>query len=293
MNKEFFQKIEERYSDRNFKEKWEDKCSNFIDNFSYLNSEELIEDQIKKLTHVGIRSISESSSLIQKLTSENLDIMQNQLSDIIKDMNTLNNQFDLLEKSIKARPGIFSKKNSNQIFFETFKKEEKNIRSQINELKLKGHSLEEIKQNLEQSVNQLIDSYTLLERDIKFLKKADESFSTSLKNSVVEIYNNNLFEITDIRGEILTHQQIIFQKFAGIQILMENVLNCQKNINYISRITYSAVMNVVELQQILTFGQSSLDESQKNSFSKAKEALLCVTDELKTITSKPFIAHGN
>lgn len=292
MSQEFFKSVEDRYSDRNFKEKWEQKCNTFFDNFIYLNSEILIEDQIQKLTHVGIKSIANSGILIQKMTSENLDMMQDQLGNVIKDIANLSGKFDVLEKAIKARTGFFSSKTPTQVFFETFKKEELIIRQQINELNLKGHLLEDVKKNLEHNIEQLIDCYVLLERDLHLIKKAEEKLGSSEKALVEKLFNKNLFDITNIKSDLLTHQQILFQKFAGVKILLQNVLNCHKNISYISRVTYSAVMNVVELQQIIALGQSNLDKKQTQALIKAKETLLLVTTDLKIVAATPFAIHA-
>lgn len=292
MSQEFFKLVEERYSDLSFKEKWVQKCTTFFNNFSYLNSEVLIEDQIQKLTHVGINSISNSGILIQKMTSENMDIMQDQLSYVIKDIGLLSSKFEVLEKAIKSRTGLFSSKTSTQVFFEAFKQEERVIRQQINELNLKGNSLEDLKNGLEHNIEQLTDCYALLERDLRFIKESEEKIGRNEKSLIVKIYNNNLFEITNIKSDLLTQQQIIFQKFAGVKILLQNVLNCNRNINYISRVTYSAVMNVVELQQIITLSQSKLDEKQTMALMKAKEALLLVTTDLKIIAATPFANHN-
>lgn len=292
MSQEFFKSVEDRYSDRNFKEKWEQKCNTFFDNFIYLNSEVLIEDQVQKLTHVGIKSISNSGILIQKMTSENLNMMQDQLGSVIKDIATLSGKFDVLEKAIKSRIGFFSSKTSTQVFFETFKKEEQIIRHQINELNLKGCLLEDVKNNLEHNIEQLIDCYVFLERDLRLIKQAEEKLGSSEKALVAKLFNKNLFDITSIKSDLLTHQQIIFQKFAGVKILLQNVFNCYKNINYISRVTYSVVMNVVELQQIITLGQSNLDEKQTQVLIKVKEALLLATTDLKIVASTPFAIHA-
>jgi hypothetical protein len=292
MSQEFFKSVEDRYSDRNFKEKWDQKCNTFFDNFIYLNSEVLIEDQVQKLTHVGIKSIANSGLLIQKMTSENLDMMQDQLGTVIKDISVLSGKFDLLEKAIKSRTGLFSSKTPTQVFFETFKNEERIIRQQINELNLKGHSLEEVKNNLEHNIEQLIDCYALLGRDLRFIKQAEEKLGNHEKALVAKVFNKNLFDITNIKSDLLTHQQILFQKFAGVKILLQNILNCNKNINYISRVTYSAVMNVVELQQIIALGQSKLDEKQTQALVKAKEALLLVTTDLKIVAATPFAVHA-
>lgn len=292
MSQEFFKSVEDRYSDRNFKEKWDQKCNTFFDNFIYLNSEVLIEDQVQKLTHVGIKSISNSGIIIQEITSENLDMMQDQLGSVIKDIATLSGKFDVLEKAIKARTGFFSSRTPTQVFFETFKKEELIIRQQINELNLKGHLLEDVKKNLEHNIEQLIDCYVLLERDLHLIKQAEEKLGSSDKALVAKLFNKNLFDITNIKSDLLTHQQILFQKFAGVKILLQNVLNCHKNINYISRVTYSAVMNVVELQQIIALGQSNLDKKQTQALIKAKETLLLVTTDLKIVAATPFAIHA-
>lgn len=292
MNPEFFKLVEEQNSDINLKQKWNQKSTNFFDNFCYLNTDILIEDQILKLTHVGINSITQSGDLIQKMTNENLSFMHDELHSIINDMSALNTKFEILEKSIKSKTGLFSNKNSNEKFFNTFKEEENIIRQQINELNFKGKSLQEIKSNLDNNLKQLIDCYILLERDLKLLKEADSKLGNHDKESIKKIYNDNLFELTEIKSELLIHQQLIFQKYAGIQILLSNVLNCHKNINYISRVTYSAIMNVVEFQQIITLGQKNLDENQKISFQKVKEGLITVTQNLKAITSNPFTFHN-
>ena len=207
-------------------------------------------------------------------------------------MSALNSKFDILEKSIKTKTGIFSQKNSNEFFFNTFKEEENIIRKQINELNFKGERLQEFKNNLEINLKQLIDCYILLERDLKLLKEADQKLGKHDKENINRIYKEYLLELTEIKSDLLIHQQLIFQKYAGIQILFSNIFNCNKNINYIARVTYSAIMNVVELQQILKLGQKQLDENQKVSFQNVKEKLINVTQNLKVITSNPFTSHN-
>ena len=51
-------------------------------------------------------------------------------------------------------------------------------------------------------------------------------------------------------------------------------------------------MNVVELQQIITLGQSKLDDKQTQALIKAKEALLLVTTDLKIVAATPFAIHA-
>ena len=293
MSEEFFKATETRYSDINFKEKWDKKCATFFDNFTYLNSEVLIQDQIGKLTHVGINSIKNSSSLIQNMTSENIQVMEDQLKTVIGEMSALTNKFDILEKALKQKTGLFSSKTSSQVFFETFKQEERLIRQQINELNLKGQSLEDVKNNLQHNIEQLIDAYVLLERDLRLLKLAEESLGNNDKALIPKVYNKNMFDITNVKSELLTHQQIVYQKYAGIRILMENVLNCHKNINYVSRVTFSVIMNVVELQQIITLGQTKFNDKQNQALVKVKAALSMVANELKSIAAQPFASHSN
>ena len=76
MNPEFFKLVEVHYSGIKLKQTWNQKIQIFFDNFSYLNIDLLVDDQIKKLTHVGINSIIQSSALIQKMTNDNLKFIK-------------------------------------------------------------------------------------------------------------------------------------------------------------------------------------------------------------------------
>ena len=172
------------------------------------------------------------------------------------------------------------------------KEEQKTIRQQINELNIKEHDLYAVKENLENNVERLIDSYVLLDRDLRLLKSAEEKLSKSENPAILKVFNKYLFEITGIKTDLLTHQQIIFQKYAGLKILLKNVFNCHKNIKYISQVTHNVIMNIAELQQIISLSQSTLNNKETDSLKKIKETLTLATTDLKLISAQPFNAYA-
>lgn len=292
MSQEFFDMIEEKLTTASVTKKWTQKTVNFFENFSYLNSEILIEDQVEKLTHIGVNSIGQSGQLIQGITTETLNMIDQQLKTIIKDVADLTIKFDSLDKVLKQKQGFFSSKKPSEAFFEMFQEEQKMIRQQINELNLKEHDLYAVKENLEHNVEKLIDSYVLLDRDLHLLKSAEEKLSKSSNPLIVKIFNKYLFEITGIKTDLLTHQQIIFQKYAGLKILLKNVFNCHKNIKYISQVTHNVIMNIAELQQIISLSQSTMSNKETDSLKKLKETLTLATTDLKLIAAQPFNAYA-
>ena len=105
MSQEFFDMIEEKLTTASVTKKWTQKTVNFFENFSYLNSEILIEDQVEKLTHIGVNSIGQSGQLIQGITTETLNMIDQQLKTIIKDVADLTIKFDSLDKVLKQKIG--------------------------------------------------------------------------------------------------------------------------------------------------------------------------------------------
>lgn len=271
--------------------KWDKKTLSFFDNFVYLNAPVLIEDQIEKLTHLGINSINRSSEMVKDITDQTLDMIDNELKGIITQIGDLSQKFDLLDKTLKQKQGFFSSKTPSQAFFEIFKSSQNEIRQKIKDLNLKEQNLRQIKENLETSIDEMIEVYIWLERDLKVIKMAEEKLANHTNPEVVKIYKSYDFDLTTIKTDLLTHQQIIFQKFAAIKILLKNVFNCHKNISYITQVTHGVIMNIAELQQIISLSQSTVAEKDIQALKQLRDTLTLATTDIKIIAAQPFVAQ--
>jgi hypothetical protein len=292
MDEKFLEKIEEEKTKIDDYQKWVNKADCFFSGFEYLNSQDMIAAQMKKLTHIGIRSLNESSELIRVMTVSNLDMIENVLKKVTTDIGKLTNAFNYIEKSINEKPGFFNRKNSSDIFIETFNAEQDNIRRYINDLKVKQDSLTEAKDTVKENINKIILQFIMLDRDASLLKKAKEEFSNSrnsrnsrkhLLNGAYEIFE---FELNQIHTDILTQQQIIFQKYASLRLMQENILNCHHNITYLTRITSSCMLNMVELNHIISMNDNK--DQNENALDKIKVLINGLGHDLKAIANKPF-----
>lgn len=293
MNEQFFSLIEKKTEKHPMMPKWQQKIVKFFDGFAYLNAEQFIEDHVSKLTHIGVNSINSSSDLIAKMTGETLEMIDTQLKSIIADVGDLTSKFDELDKTLKKKPGFFSSKTPSELFFEMFIGSQDNIRKKINDLNFKEHDLLSVKNNLENNIDKLVDVYVLLQRDLEFVNEAEKQLNYHNNSLIAQMYNKYALELTGIKTDLLTHQQIIFQKYAGIQILLKNVFNCHRNIKYISQVTHNVLMNIAELQQIINLTKSTISNKETDSLKKVKETLTLVTTDLKLIAAQPFSAFAN
>lgn len=292
MNEVFLETIEKGLTEKSRAYKWDKKCTSFIDGFAYLNTSLLIEDQMDKLLCVGINSLTDSSELIKTLTAENIDIIENKLKTLISDIDIVVEKFDLLEKTLNQRKGFFSSKEPIDFFFELFAKEESTLHMIIKELRIKQNSLSEVKESLEEGIDQIFNVYTLLERDVKFLSDVATNFPSHHKELVRKYYKQHEFELIQIKTDLLTQQQILFQKYGAIRILLDNVSNCYRNISFISKVSYSVIMNTVELQKIIQLRKSQLSEKDKLALTALKDSLTLASTDIKLIASEPFIKHA-
>jgi hypothetical protein len=288
MDETFFELIIDKKSKMPEMVKWNQKIENFFDGFTYLNSEDLIYQHVNKLSHVGINSLTQSSEMIRQTTKTNLDLIDNELKKVINNIHELSNTFNEIESALNQKVGFFSKKSPGELFFEFFQKEQSQIKQKINDLNVKQHSLIESKKELEDNIDKLMYFYIYLEKDIILLKKADEILNKNGKSLVKKIYNENAFEIISIQTDLLTQQQILFQKYGALKILHQNIMNCHKNIGYLTRITGSCLLNLVELQQIINLSNMGNEDKSKNSLMKVKELIMMVTKDLKEISTNPF-----
>lgn len=293
MNEVFLQTIEKDLAEKSQALKWNKKCTSFLEGFAYINTELLVEDQMSKLLCVGINSLSESSELIKTLTSENIDIIENKLKTLLADISVVVEKFDALEKALNQKKGFFSSKEPIDVFFELFAKEEANLHTIIKELRIKQNSLGEVRESLDEGINQLFNSYTLLERDVKFLSDAATKLSGHEKELVRKSYKNHEFELIQTKTDLLTQQQILFQKYGAIRILLDNVSNCHKNISFISTVSYSVIMNTVELQKIIQLKKSNLSDKDKAALVTLKDSLTLASTDIKIIAAEPFSKHGD
>jgi uncharacterized protein YaaN involved in tellurite resistance len=291
MNEVFLETIEKNLAEKGQAQKWTKKTTSFLEGFAYLNTEVLINDQMDKLLCVGVNSLTESAELIKTLTSENIDIIENTLKVMISDIDKVMEKIDQLDKTLNQKKGFFSSKEPIDIFFELFAKEEANIHTLIKELRIKQNSLSDVKKTLEEGVEQLFQSYTLLERDVKFLSEAADRFPNHEKTLVRKAYQEREFELIQIKTDLLTQQQILFQKYGAIRILLDNVSNCYKNISFVSKVSYSVIMNTVELQKIIQLRKSNLSDKDKEALVSLKESLTVASTDIKIIAAEPFSKH--
>jgi len=211
MSDVFLETIEKELSEKSTINKWNKKTVSFIDNFDYLNTELLIEDQMDKILCVGINSLNESSELIKTLTSENINIIETKLKTLITDIGDVVSKFDLLEKTLNPKRTFFNFKDPVEAFFEIFSKEETNIHTLIKEINIKRAMLGDVKNSLEKGIEQLFSVYVLLERDVKFLSDAEEKFNKHSKEIVKKTYKTHEFELVQLKTDLLIQQQILFQ----------------------------------------------------------------------------------
>jgi uncharacterized protein YaaN involved in tellurite resistance len=291
MNEVFLETIEKNLAEKGQAQKWTKKTTSFLEGFAYLNTEVLINDQMDKLLCVGVNSLTESAELIKTLTSENIDIIENTLKVMISDIDKVMEKIDQLDKTLNQKKGFFSSKEPIDIFFELFAKEEQNIHTLIKELRIKQNSLSDVKKTLEEGIEQLFQSYTLLERDVKFLSEAADKFHNHEKTLVRKAYQEREFELIQTKTDLLTQQQILFQKYGAIRILLDNVSNCYKNISFVSKVSYSVIMNTVELQKIIQLRKSNLSDKDKEALVSLKESLTLASTDIKIIAAEPFSKH--
>lgn len=286
MEEKFLEKMEEEKSKLIEVQKWTQKEESFFSGFEYLNSDDMVISQMKKITHIGIKSLTESSELIRVMTGSNMELIENVLKKVTNGISELTEIFNRIEGSLVIKQGFFGRKKPSEIFIETFSNEQNNIRHYINDLKVKQESLVEAKNEVNNNMSKIIYQFILLERDSKLLKKAKEEFSKSKKNLIKRAYEEIEFEANQIHTDILTQQQVIFQKYAALRIMQENISNCHHNINYLTRITSSCMLNMVELHHIISMNTDK--EKNENALSGIKEMLSGLGKDLKFIANKPF-----
>lgn len=286
MDEKFLEKIEEEKTKLSEIRKWTQKEDGFFAGFDYLNSQDMVLSQMKKITHIGIKSLTESSELIRVMTMSNMELIENVLKKVTTDVGELTETFNRIENSLATKQGFFARKKPSEIFVETFNNEQSNIRRHINDLKVKQESLVEAKEEVQNNIAKIIYQFILLDRDAKLLKRAKEEFSKNRKSLLKIAYEEVEFEANQIHTDVLTQQQIIFQKYAALRLMQENILNCYHNINYLTRITSSCMLNMVELNQIISMNANN--EQNENALIKVKELLGGLGQDLKSIASKPF-----
>lgn len=286
MDDKFLEKIEEEKTKISELQKWTQKEEGFFSGFEYLNSPDMVNAQMKKLTHVGVKSLNESSELIRVMTMSNMEMIENVLKKVTTDVSELTQTFSTIESSVNIKQGFFARKKPMEIFVETFNNQQANIRRHINDLKVKQESLVEAKDEVQKNITKIVFQFILLERDAKILKKAKEYFSKHTKKNLKNAYEDVEFEVNQIHTDVLTQQQIIFQKYAAMRLMQENILNCYHNVNYLTRVTSSCMLNMVELNQIISMNNNN--EQNENALVKVKELLGGLGSDLKTIASRPF-----
>jgi hypothetical protein len=246
----------------------------------------MIFSQMKKLTHVGVKSLNESSELVRIMTMSNIEMIENILKKVTTEISELTEIFNRIKNSLTFKQKFFVYKKPSEIFIETFKNEEENIIRHINNLKVKQEILLEAKEEVQKNIKKIIYQFILLDRDSKLLKRAKEEFSKNNRPLLQEAYEEVEFEVNQIHTDVLTQQQIIFQKYTALCFMQENILNCYHNINYLTRITSSCMLNMVELNKIINMNENN--EQNENTLSKIKELLSNLSEELKIIANKPF-----
>lgn len=286
MDDKFLEKIEEEKTKISELKKWDQKQEGFFSGFEYLNNSDMVLSQMKKLTHVGVKSLNESAELIRVMTMSNMEMIDNVLKKVTTEIGELTETFSRIENSLNLKQGFFSRKKPSEVFVETFNGEQDNIRRHINDLKVKQQSLVDAKDEMQNNISKLIYQFILLDRDAKLLKRAKEEFSKHKKVMLKQAYEEIEFETNQIHTDVLTQQQIIFQKYAALRIMQENILNCYHNINYLTRITSSCMLNMVELNHIISM--NSNNEQNESALGKVKELLGGLGQDLKAIANKPF-----
>lgn len=286
MDEKFLEKIAEEKNQISEYKKWTQKEDGFFAGFEYLNSSDMVLSQMSKLKHVGVKSLNESSELIRVMTMSNMDMIENVLKKVTGDIGELTVTFNKIENSLNVKASFFSRKKPSEIFVETFNSEHENIRRNINDLRVKQESLVEAKNEMEKNIKNILYQFILLDRDAQLLKKSKDFFQFTKKNNLKDAYEQIEFEVNQIHTDVLTQQQVVFQKYAALRLMHDNILNCHHNINYLTRITSSCMLNMVELNQIISMNATN----EQNDFSlvKVKELLGNLGSDLRAIASRPF-----
>lgn len=284
MDELFLEKVDiEKQNIKEYK-KWEQKVNSFFIGFDYLNNNQMIEDHIKKLTHIGISSLTESEQLIKNLTTSNLDLIENVLKVITDDIKTLADGFKKIQEGLNAKPSFFSRKSKDEIFLDIFNEEKDKLEDISNKLKVKQEKLNQAKEDSEKNISLVIRQFILLDRDNSIIKKSKAEIKENIKFK--NIYKTYEFEINQIQTNLLTQQEIIFQKYAALRIMQENILNCYHNINHITRITNSCMLNMVETHQIISLNKDN--EYNSSAIDKIKDNVYNIVSDLKELSVNPF-----
>lgn len=289
MDNSIIQIVEEKLSQP--QEQWLPKAQSFINNTENLNSTLLIDDQLQKIMTVGLKSIETSVNVSQKLTKEVLSLIDNELSAVTTGIAKVTDLFNALTNALTQKKSFFTRKDPEEIFFEMFSQEENNINNLVRSLSIKEIELEHSKESIDRYIDYIIDAFYLLERDIKLLKLVEQKLGRSFNENVVSVFNKYHSDIKIKQTDLLTHQQIMMQKFAALKILQNNIANCNQNIKIISKVTFSVLQNTVELKKIISMSKSSMSSEELTELKKLKESFTAINTDFKIIASQPFATH--
>lgn len=292
MNNLIIEATDKRLEASNEKDHWLSKAENFLNSVLLLNSEVLIEDQIQKLLCVGVKSIYNSAKISQELTKEVLGMIESELKPITGIIGVLTEKFNTLTGALTQKKSFFTTKQPEDIFFELFAKQEITIEGLIKELTAKDMQLVQLSHKLEESINEINEVYFLLERDVRVLNLIDRKLGHTTHSGVNNVYKRYLSDVKIKQTDLLTHQQLILQKYAALCMLQDNLSNCSKNIKTITKVTYSVVHNTVELQKIISLNKANLSPEQTQALQKLKESFIVVNTDFKIIANQPFAAHN-
>ncbi len=282
--------IEEKILSHEHYPKWSKKDKSFFNGFYFLNHQDLIEKQMDQLTHVGINSLQSSTQLIHELTSQNIDLIENVLKKVTDDMSSAIDLLENTEKALKKKGTFFNKKNTSEQFLEFFQAQYPQLKDYLNNLLVKQKQINEHQKNLNENIDKLIEQMVFLKKDELLLKRAKEEFKNHLNEDIVNAYEKIEFDLNSLQMDLLTQQTVVYQKYCAMNILKNNMENCQRNINYINRTSSSALLNVAETHQII---QLSSDKDMIESMELLKNTFGELSNHIKTFIKSPFAALTN
>ncbi len=285
MDHQIIQLIEEKIQSHPDYQKWQKKEKSFFNGFNFLKKQDLIDKQMSQLTHVGINSLSSSSQIVHDMTAQNIDMIENTLNKITSEMSGAITLLEDAEKCLKKKATFFNKKSTSDYFIEFFNEQYPNLKVYVNNLLIKQREIEEQKEKVNKNSDLLIEQLSLLKKDEKLLSKAKDEFKNHLDDMISSSYESISFDVNQNHIDLITQQTIMYQKYMAMQILKNNLQNCHRNIQYLSRTSSSAVLNIAETHQIIKL---TSEDDMVNSLDLIKNTFNELNDSFKKFIKNPF-----
>lgn len=272
----------------NNKNNWKYKADSLLNGLEYISSKELIVEQLNKLNHVGIKSTKMALNINQEFSNQVVIIVDEELKETLKEIKTLTEGFKLLTETLTKKKSLFQKKEPLEIFFEMFRNKKEEVSLLIEAINIKKIRLEDSIDRLKNMLLEIEDCFFLLERDITLLKYIDENIGRVKKDIVKTEYDKNRYDLLELRTDLLTQQQILFQKHMAFKMLNKSTEACIRNVKVISDVTYNIIHNTMEIQKIIEITNVGNESNKIESFELLKTNFQKVSLELNKVSEKPF-----